>query len=102
MLELSTQEEQCYEKARKNGEVTFTLRAADISADLVVEFWVLVNGKVRELVKKGWSPAAAVDFVRQAHHIPPMYEGLLDDEKLRGAAQVAKAMRQHDGRKVAD
>ena len=30
----------CFTKAKRNGEPTFTLRAQDVTADLVVDFWV--------------------------------------------------------------
>lgn len=84
------------------GEPVFLLRAQDITADLVVDFWVLVNGKLQELMKLGMTKEEAVERLRQVHHIPYPYEGLTNVEKHQSAVRIAKMMRGHQDRKVAD
>lgn len=82
----------------------FTLLAQDITADLVVEFWVIVNEKLAELVKAGRTPEEAVDHLRGIFHIPPhVYEGLMISPKHASAVRIAREMREYQGgRKVAD
>lgn len=87
---------------QKNSQPVFILKASDITADLVVDFWIVLNGKVRELVKGGMSPAAAVQYLRGVHHLPPILCGLLPAEKLQGACKIAESMREFPHRKVAD
>lgn len=86
----------------KDEQPQFTLLAQDITADLVVEFWICVNGKVQELVKGGMSPAEAAQHMRRIYHIPPILAGLVSSEKLQGACQIAQQMRDFPYRKVAD
>lgn len=85
------------------GEPVFLLRAQDITADLVVDFWTILNGRLNEMVKGlGMTPADAVERLREVHHIPYPFEGLTNVEKHKTAVKISKAMRAFAGRKVAD
>lgn len=80
---------------------TFTLKAQDISADLVVDFWIVINGRIKELIKAGMALPVAVQYMRNVYHLPPLIAGLLTDEKERSALRIADAMRAYPYRKVA-
>jgi type II secretory pathway component PulF len=103
MDETKNQEATCYEKAKANGEPTFTLRAQDISAHLVVEFWAAIQQAIRNLMDNGATMTEAVEYVRSYHNVPrlaAMTEGM--SEKDREALSIASAMMQWNKRKLAD
>ena len=82
----------------------FVLLGQDVTADMVVEFWVIVNAKLKNLMNKGLSQDVALAHVRSAN-LPvayPLEEEVFQDEKLKGAVRIAQAMRAHAPRKVAD
>lgn len=88
-------------KAKDRGQVTFTLVAQDISADLVVDFWTMTQLRVRTHMDAGLTMVQAVEAVREQFGIPE-YPEILGDDKLDGAARIAQAMRMHANRKLAD
>lgn len=96
-------EESCYQKARANGEATFTLRAQDISAHLCVEFWVAAQRAIRDLMDAGATMTEAVESVREYHKVPRLtMVGESLTEKDRGALDIARAMMGFNNRKLAD
>lgn len=82
----------------------FILVAQDITADLVVEFWAIINEKLGEMVKAGHTPEGALRQLRAVFHLPPeVYAGLFISPKHASAVQIAKEMRAYQGeRRVAD
>lgn len=84
-----------------HGEPTFTLRAQDLTADLVIDFWILVQLRVRHAVKQGTPVAVAIEEARRKFGIP-VYPPILGVEKLDGAARIATAMTEYQTRKLAD
>ena len=79
----------------------FPLKASDLTADLCVDFWQMVQRRVKTIVYDGLTPEQAVQMVRESFGIPP-YLPIWEDEKLNGAARIAAAMRAHSPRKLAD
>jgi hypothetical protein len=94
----------CYEKAKANGEPTFTLRAQDISAHLCVEFWVAAQRAIRDLMDAGATMTEAVESVREYHKVPRLVMmGESMTVKDREALGIARAMMGFQGvRKLAD
>lgn len=90
----------CFEKARASGEQTFSLRSQDITAPLVIDFWVRVQQKVREHVKAGLTAEQAVKAVRSYYFLEPDVH--LEDTKLSEACRIAGAMEEWPSRKIAD
>jgi hypothetical protein len=88
-------------KAKDRGEKTFTIRAQDVTGDLVVDFWTMVQLRVRVNVRHGMTVPEAIDAVRTTFGIPK-YPDAFNDHKLDGAARIAEAMRDHSPRKLAD
>ena len=85
------------------GEPVFLLRSQDITADLVVDFWTILNGRLKELVEfAGLTPLEAVERMREVHHIVYPIEGLVNVEKHKTAIGIARMMRLHNKRKIAD
>ena len=78
----------------------FDLKATDISADLVVDLWVKIQGNIRAYVETGMSPTSAVEAVRQYYFMSVPIE--TDDPKLRSALAIADQMRAFTPRKLAD
>lgn len=99
-----TDDRTCYEKAKANGEATFTLRAQDITADIVVDFWTIVQIRVKEYMDAGLSLDRAVQAVREYFFLEsvnsPRYP--TGNVKLDTAARLADVMRQWPARKMAD
>jgi len=90
----------CFTKAKRNGEPTFTLRAQDVTADLVVDFWVKVQQKVREHMHAGLTMMQAVQAVRTYYFLEPDVPA--SDVKLSGACQIAGEMEKFSARRLAD
>lgn len=94
----------CFTKAKAHGEPTFTLRAQDITADLVVDFWTIVQIRVRENMNAGLTMVQAVQAVRSYYFLEsinsPRYP--TGDIKLDTAVMKAEVMRQFKNRKLAD
>lgn len=90
-----------FAKAKEKGEETFTLRAQDISADLLVDLWVDVQQELDQAIGNGMTPEEAMQLIRfnYALKLPLAPTG---NEKLDQARQIAERMRQHKDRKVAD
>ena len=80
----------------------FCLLAQDVTADLVVDLWTIINVKLADLMDKGVSPELALQHLRELFHAPHLVEGMFLSAKLRGAVRVSAAMRAHQPRKVAD
>lgn len=80
----------------------FDLLAQDISADLVVDFWIRIQHELRARVREGYSLERAVRMTRDFFFLQP-YDGVpTGDAKLDRAGQIADAMRQQTNRKLAD
>ena len=90
----------CFTKAKKNGEPTFTLRAQDVTADLVVDFWVKIQQKVREHMNAGLTKMQAVQAVRSYYFLETYVPA--SDVKLSGACRIAGEMEKWPARKLAD
>ena len=94
----------CFEKAKAHGEPIFVLRAQDVTADLVVDFWAIVQVRVREHMDHGHTMQRAVQLVREYFFLDsvnsPRYPTGI--AKLDTAVTKAEAMRQWPNRKLAD
>jgi hypothetical protein len=104
MEEIMSESEQCYAKATINGEPVFVIRAQDITAHLVVDFWVAVNAYMQEKVKEGQSMVFAIERARQLHGVPRASSYGMNDlnPKLNSALDISRAMMRWDNRKLAD
>lgn len=104
MEETLDREKTCFEKARANGEATFTLRAQDITAHVVVEFWATFQQTVKEIMNDGATMVEAVEEARGRHRVPrlAMMPECASNEKERGALAIARAMMGWNNRKLAD
>ena len=91
----------CFAKAFARNEPTFTLRGQDVTAPLVVAFWVKLQQKVRELMDAGCTMTEAVERAEQYYFLEAV-EAPASDAKLSGALLVARAMGQWKNRKLAD
>lgn len=80
----------------------FVLKSQDVTADVLVDFWAILNQKVREMVKSGHPPELAIKLLRIQWNIPPVYEDQFHDVKLRDAVRIARSMRTFPNRKIAD
>lgn len=85
------------------GEATFRLRAQDITADLLVDLWIMVQIRLKA-EQRQHSLAEGVENVRNYFGVPRYPSALFTEEhaKLKGAAEIAEAMRLHSPRKLAD
>jgi len=93
----------CFMKAKDRGEPTFTLRAQDISADLVIDFWIAVQLEIRQRIDDGMTVQEAVDTTRRGYRVAPWSTfDAMTDQKINGAMMIAKAMRAFPNRKIAD
>lgn len=90
----------CFVKATAKGEPTFTIRAQDVTAPLVIDFWIKVVQKVREHVKAGLTPEQAVKTVRAYYFLEPHV--LLEDAKLAEACELAGKMENWKHRRLPD
>ena len=90
----------CFQKARANGEETFSLRSQDITAPLVIDFWVKVNQKVRAHLRCGLTLEAAVAAVRSHYFMEPEVDA--NDKKLARACAIAGKMEKWMNRRLAD
>jgi hypothetical protein len=97
-------EQTCYEKAHAHGEATFTLRAQDITADLVLDFWISAQLEVRQAMDDGLTLVEAIAHVRTVYQIArwSFFIGEQAAPKLQGAARIGKAMAQWPNRKLVD
>ena len=89
-------------KAKDRRQATFTLVAQDASADLVVDFWTMVQIRARQSMESGLTLAEAMALERIAFGIPAYVPAVHDDPKLAGASVIAGNMRQFPNRKMAD
>lgn len=92
----------CFVKAKDRGQLTFTLTEGDVTADLVVDFWVLIQARIRMSVKNGVPLEIAVQRERTTFGVPVYFPQVFDDPKLAGAVQIAEMMRGARHRKLAD
>jgi hypothetical protein len=79
----------------------FRLLAQDITADLIVDFWTLIQMRVWADLKAGLPLREAVSRARE-HFGVPEYPPCLHHPKLDGAAEIACDMRAWPSRKLAD
>lgn len=85
-----------------NGaQPTFRLLGQDITADLVVDFWILVQMRVWADINAGIPVIESVERVRMALGIP-LYQPCLHHDKLDGASRIAWDMRAWPQRRLAD
>lgn len=92
----------CFVKAKDNGEVTFTLRAQDITADLLVDLWAMIQYQMRERIRVNHeNPHDAVNSLRTSYGmlLPMLLEG---DRKILQALSIAEKMRAWPNRRLAD
>jgi hypothetical protein len=88
----------------------FILKSSDISADLIVDMWVMINARIRQSLRDGRTLEEAILIERDGFGIPCYGTiakglnglGIFGDTKLDGAADIAEAMRQHAPRRLAD
>ncbi len=80
---------------------TFPLLAQDITADLVVDFWTLIQMRIWSDLRSGYCLDTAV--ARARHHFGiPQYPPCLHHPKIDGATRIAWAMRTWPHRRLAD
>lgn len=98
----------CFEKARENGEPTFTVRARDPLAPIVTRVWADAQQTLRSRMAQGQSALAALDEIeKRLSHALQDYMAwevpVSDLAKLAQVRQIAEAMDLWPGeRKVAD
>ena len=97
----------CFTKARALGEPTFTLRAQDITADLLIDLWVAIQQEVAKDVSCGMTISDSMETIRAGLAIAAGYPVNLPiqrtgDAHLDEALDKAEAMRRHPNRKLAD
>ncbi len=97
----------CFTKARALGEPTFTLRAQDITADLLVDLWVAIQREVVEDLKNGLTLVESLETIRSGITIAMGYDlnfpiERTGDAHLDEALDRAEAMRRHHARRLAD
>lgn len=80
----------------------FNLIAQDATADLVVDFWILVQLRVQFRMQAGETITEALREVRTTFGLHAYTPELLDGSKLQGAALIARAMEQFPTRRLAD
>jgi len=86
----------------KDSGPVFKLKSSDATASLTVDFWELLQLKVRSFIEIGLSIDAAVRAARSYYDIPQYHPGL-EDAKLDGASTIARAMDAWTGhKKIAD
>lgn len=91
----------CFAKARAKGEETFCLRSQDITAPLVIDFWIKCQQQVRTRMEMGMTPLEAVKSVRAFYFLDtPDVRPV--DLKLSGACSIAGAMENWPNRRLAD
>ena len=89
-------------KAKDAGDTTFTLRAQDATASLLVDTWIEMQLQTRSFMHVGLSLDEAVESTRGFYGIKRYNPGF-DDPKLDGAATIARAMAAWTGpKKIAD
>lgn len=79
----------------------FSLLAQDITADLVVDFWMMVQLRVWGDIAEGTPLIEAVERARAAFGVP-LYQPFLHHGKLDGASRIAWDMRAFPTRRLAD
>lgn len=90
-----------YVKALCKGETVFCLRSQDVTAPLVVAFWVKLQQKVREYMDAGLTMTEAV---RQAeiYYFLESVDAPATDAKLSQALLIAREMTGFANRRLAD
>ncbi|HKW13829.1 MAG TPA: hypothetical protein VJS69_05025 [Candidatus Krumholzibacteria bacterium] len=79
----------------------FVLLAQDITADIVVDFWIKVQQRMREHVKHGLTEAQAAKAVREYYFLEKM-DVTITYQKLAEACAIAGAMENWGTRRLAD
>ena len=99
-----TESENIFAKAIAEGQPVFPIIAQDITAHLVVDFWVAVNAYMQEKVNEGQSMIFAIERARQLHGVPRASSYGMNDlnPKLNSALDISRAMMRWDHRKLAD
>lgn len=98
----------CFVKAKEKGEPTFTLRAQDVTAPVLVRAWALIQIHVGIDVDNGFTVEAAVQRIEEllgiALSLPDGVEAeqLANNPKIEQAMVTAQAMQQWPNRKVPD
>ena len=89
-------------RAKDRGQATFTLVAQDATADLVVDFWVMLQLRIRDRVNAGVPLQVAIERERIGFGILAYPPDLLKEPKLAGALEIAARMRGQTDRRLAD
>ena len=90
---------------KHHGQPRFTLIAQDVTADIAVDFWVSLQIELAQYVTEGLTVAEAIAKMRRLHYVPIWHEAFSPQyakAKIRGAAEIAAAMRTHEPRRAAD
>lgn len=85
----------------KPHEPGFTLRGQDLTSDLLVEVWAVVNGRIRHLMNQGIEQEAALGQVRNELSAF-LALGYQVTDKVEGALQTVVAMARYTPKKLAD
>lgn len=95
------QNDPCRDKSASN-EPIFTLCARDLTADLVVEFWIQTQLRLRHAVSVGVDPVLAVAMMKRELVLERDLPKVGGDAKLSEAVHCAAAMRLWPNRKLPD
>lgn len=81
----------------------FLLKAQDITAPLIVTYWVTVQQRMQMLMDAGSTMAEALEAIRIADMVPSLaiMPAVMPD-KLGSALSIAKEMQNWPNRKLAD
>lgn len=79
----------------------FTLLAQDITADLLVDIWVMINDYMED-VKGDMEPKHVVEMFREMLDVPYSWKEDNLKPRVKDAAFIAEEMRQYSPRKAAD
>lgn len=87
------------EKAKKQPH--FTLLAQDITADLLVDMWVVINDYIQDC-KHETSPQEVVQWFREQWQVGPTWKQPNMSPVVQQASFIAEEMRRYPTRKIAD
>lgn len=91
------------DQSKHAGQAKFLLIAQDITAPLVIDFWVRVQQRMRDLLATGLTLSEAEQAVRCYYFLdnrPTV--GAMEPDKLADASAIADVMAQFPGRRLAD
>jgi hypothetical protein len=95
-------DERCKED-KHAGQPSFKLIAQDVTADLVIDFWIEVQLQVKQSIEDGTTMMEAIDKIRQQFGVPPWSQfTTLTNPKLKEAAAIGYLMSEWKNRKIPD